>query len=108
MGKSTITEACAKGMLRRRESWVESNGARIEHDTQALADRCRRKVVAELGADNTIVAMSSGDTPPHHTILAFFTGWHLLCLLRLVDVRDALAKVEGRIFAILQTVNLNA
>jgi hypothetical protein len=60
------------------------------------------KVVAELGLDDTVSTMSTGDTAPDNTDLAAVN-----LTLGTVDVSDALAEVELSISRSLDTLNLD-
>merc|ERR1719478_463415 len=64
----------------------------VEHDAARARDRARRQILAEIAAHDAVVAMRAGDLAPNAAELAVVD-----LLLRLVDVRHTLAKVEVRV-----------
>lgn len=82
--------------------------ARVEHDAETLANGGRREILAELGADDAIVAVRGDDATPHEAILRHLSLGVLLGLGGLVNVSDALAQVELGVLAVFHTLNLDA
>ncbi|KAI3484871.1 hypothetical protein L1887_51925 [Cichorium endivia] len=82
------------------ESRLDARG--VEHDANAGSEGLGRDVVRELGTDDTRVAVRAGDAAPDDADLA---ATHLLG--GLVDVGDALAKVELGLLGLLNTLDLD-
>merc|ERR1712185_330908 len=74
----------------------------VQHDAARAGDRARRQVLAELGAHHAVVAVRPAHLAPDHAELGVVD-----LLLRLVDVRDALAEVEICVRALVDVLNLD-
>jgi hypothetical protein len=74
----------------------------VHHDAEgAAAHGAGRQVLGELGADETIVAVAGDDFAPDGLVAGFS-----LCVLRFVDVGDALSVVESGGLALVASVDL--
>lgn len=78
---------------------IPSDGRRVKHDAHGLADGGCGQVVAELCLDDAGVSVGCDDLAPHDAVAGLCAGGRLLLGGRLVDVRDSLADVEGRLLA---------
>jgi hypothetical protein len=74
----------------------------VEHDAEsAAAHSTGRQVLGELGADEAVVSVAGDDFTPDGLVAGFS-----LCVLRFVDVGDALSVVESGGLALVATVDL--
>lgn len=74
----------------------------VQHDTNGSTERLGGERGGELGADNTGVAVRSGDLAPDHTDLGSAD-----LLLASVDESDLLAKVEVGGLGVVNTLDLD-
>lgn len=74
----------------------------VQHDAEgAAAHGTGRKVLGELGTDETVVAVAGDDFAPDGLVAGFVLG-----VLRFVDVGDALSVVESGGLALVASVDL--
>lgn len=74
---------------RRSFIYTHLDVGRVEHDTDSGAESVRRKVLLELGTDDTVVTVGTGDLAPHNTDLRTVD-----LLAGLVNISDSLTKVK--------------
>jgi hypothetical protein len=74
----------------------------VQHDAEgAAAHGTGRQVLGELGADEAVVAVAGDNFAPDSLVAGFS-----LCVLRFVDIGDALSVVEDGVLAVIASVDL--